>query len=167
MSKVFDPIRARSSVDALAMICVQHPEAAINAAALHEELEAADEQINQLARALREAVEPPTLMGEPVSAEPIAYASSKPERINQLLSARQYRSCLPKNRADFDIPLYASGARPDAASLKRAYEAGWVQCAIWGERDDLITDCDSAAYTRERDSALAKLTARSGQEKQE
>jgi hypothetical protein len=47
---------------------------------------------------------------------------------------------------------------PEPTLLQRAYEAGWVQCATWAERDDLITDCDSGAYTRERDAALAKLT---------
>ncbi len=74
MSKVFDQIRARSSVDALEMIGRQHPETAINSAALREELEAADEQINQLARALRQAMEPPTFMGEPVrQAQPIGF----------------------------------------------------------------------------------------------
>jgi hypothetical protein len=66
-TNIFDAIRARSSVDALGMICRHHPEAEINVKALREELEAADEQINQLARALREAVEPQTFMGEPVS----------------------------------------------------------------------------------------------------
>jgi uncharacterized Zn finger protein (UPF0148 family) len=45
--------------------------------------------------------------GAEMRAEPVAYASSNPARINQLLSARQYQSCLPKNRVDFDIPLYA------------------------------------------------------------
>lgn len=38
--------------------------------------------------------------------QPMAYASSQPWRANQLLSAAQYKSCLPKNRVDFDIPLY-------------------------------------------------------------
>ena len=48
---------------------------------------------------------------------------------------------------------------PGEALLQRAYEAGWVQCATWAERDDLITDCDSPAYARERDAALSKLVA--------
>jgi hypothetical protein len=43
---------------------------------LGEQLDAADEQINQLARALRAEVEPPTFMGEPVSTRgvPLAHA---------------------------------------------------------------------------------------------
>lgn len=45
-----------------------------------------------------------------VSAIPIAWASSVGWRANQLMSAEQYRQCLPKNRADFDVPLYG----PDA-----------------------------------------------------
>jgi hypothetical protein len=65
--KAFDLIRARSSVDALEMLCRSHPECAVNVTALREELDAADEQIAQLARALRAEVEPPTFMGEPVS----------------------------------------------------------------------------------------------------
>jgi hypothetical protein len=45
-----------------------------------------------------------------VSAIPLAWASSIGWRANQLMSAEQYRQCLPKNRADFDVPLYG----PDA-----------------------------------------------------
>ena len=45
-----------------------------------------------------------------VSAIPVAWASSVGWRANQLMSAEQYRQCLPKNRADFDVPLYG----PDA-----------------------------------------------------
>lgn len=58
--------------------------------------------------------------------------------------------------------VFLEAASPDVTPgetlLQRAYEAGWIQCATWAERDDLITDCDSGAYTRERDAALAKLT---------
>jgi hypothetical protein len=111
MSRIqFDQITATSSLDALQGICRDSVEALHNIMALRAMVIDADYTINQLTRALRTEVEPPTLMGEPLSASPIAYASSKPERINQLLSAAQYRSCLPKNRADFDIPLYASGS---------------------------------------------------------
>ena len=39
--------------------------------------------------------------------EPVAWASSDPTRLNQLISAAQYKSALPKNRAHFDMPLYA------------------------------------------------------------
>jgi hypothetical protein len=58
--------------------------------------------------------------------------------------------------------VFLEAASPDVTPgetlLQRAYEAGWIQCATWAERDDLITACDSAAYTRERDAALEKLT---------
>ncbi|OIN06137.1 hypothetical protein BFS86_19735 [Shewanella algae] len=37
----------------------------------------------------------------------VAYASSSEFRKNQLISAAQYNSALPKNRIEFDIPLYA------------------------------------------------------------
>lgn len=40
--------------------------------------------------------------------EPVAWASSKEWRKNQLMSAAQYNSALPKNRTDFDIPLFAA-----------------------------------------------------------
>lgn len=44
------------------------------------------------------------------SAIPIAWTSSVGWRANQLMSAEQYRQCLPKNRADFDVPLYGPEA---------------------------------------------------------
>lgn len=46
------------------------------------------------------------------SSEAFAWASSKPYRKNHLMSAAQYNSALPRNRVDFDIPLFA---RPDAS----------------------------------------------------
>ena len=39
-----------------------------------------------------------------------AWASSKPYRLNHLMSAAQYSNALPKNRVDFDIPLYGPAA---------------------------------------------------------
>jgi hypothetical protein len=39
-----------------------------------------------------------------------AWASSKPYRLNHLMSAAQYTNALPKNRVDFDIPLYGPAA---------------------------------------------------------
>ena len=50
-----------------------------------------------------------------VSAIPIAWASSVGWRANQLMSAEQYRQCLPKNRTDFDVPLYGPDALVNAA----------------------------------------------------
>ena len=49
-------------------------------------------------------------VAQDASAIPIAWASSVGWRANQLMSAEQYRQCLPKNRSDFDVPLYG----PDA-----------------------------------------------------
>ncbi len=40
-----------------------------------------------------------------VSLEIIAYASSSEYRKNQLVSAAQYKSALPKNVVEFDVPL--------------------------------------------------------------
>lgn len=38
--------------------------------------------------------------------EPDAWMSSDPTRANQLMSAAQYKSALPKNRECFDVALY-------------------------------------------------------------
>ena len=54
-----------------------------------------------------------------VSAIPIAWASSVGWRANQLMSAEQYRQCLPKNRTDFDVPLYGPDALVNAAAAER------------------------------------------------
>lgn len=50
---------------------------------------------------------------------PRAWASSVERRINQLLSAAQYDNCLPKNRADFDVPLYDQTVIDAAVSAER------------------------------------------------
>jgi len=39
--------------------------------------------------------------------ELMAYASSQEWRRNHVMSKAQYDNCLPKNRVDFDVPLYA------------------------------------------------------------
>ena len=52
-------------------------------------------------------------------ARPIAWASSVEWRKNQLLSAAQYDNCLPKNRADFDMPLYGQAAIDAAVAAER------------------------------------------------
>lgn len=49
-----------------------------------------------------------------------AWASSKPYRLNHLMSAAQYSNALPKNRVDFDIPLYG----PAAPSLSTSAGGG-------------------------------------------
>lgn len=40
-------------------------------------------------------------------------------------------------------------------TIEQAYEKGWIAAAKWASRDDLIADIGSAAYTNDRDSALA------------
>ena len=53
------------------------------------------------------------------SVRPCAWASSLECRINQILSAAQYDNCLPKNRIDFDVPLYDPCAIDAAVALER------------------------------------------------
>lgn len=40
-------------------------------------------------------------------------------------------------------------------TVEQAYEKGWIAAARWTNRDDLIADIGSAAYTNDRDSALS------------
>ena len=40
-------------------------------------------------------------------------------------------------------------------NLKKAYELGWIQASKWAEREDLIADIGSPAYTKDADAALA------------
>ena len=42
--------------------------------------------------------------------------------------------------------------------MREAYEAGWVECARWANRSDLVSDIDSPAYITDRESALAAIT---------
>jgi hypothetical protein len=127
MSKVFDPIRARSSLDALEMICRQHPECGVNALALSEELAAADEQIEQLARALREAVEPPTFMGEPIAQSKVV-AWFNPANPNAVINAAQYPHVLPKNKVGY-LPCIVAAAGVRATSTDRE----WKEFIAWQE----------------------------------
>jgi len=41
--------------------------------------------------------------------------------------------------------------------LARAYWIGWKNCAGWADRDDLICDEGSSAYSAERDNDLAEM----------
>ena len=66
---------------------------------------------------------------------PRAWASSVEWRTNQLLSAAQYGHCLPKNRADFDVPLY------DQTAIDAAVAAERERCAA-------ICDARSADHWR-------------------
>ena len=61
--------------------------------------------------ALRQALAEDSSGTKQPAQEPVAYASSIDWRKNQLMSKAQFDNCLPKNRVDFDVPLYA---RPQA-----------------------------------------------------
>jgi hypothetical protein len=58
--------------------------------------------------------------------------------------------------------MRAYGAACAAAAVKHAYVAGWVACAEWAKRDDLLADIDSPAFQREFYSALSNLIRSSG-----
>lgn len=57
--------------------------------------------------------------------EPVAFASSDPERANQLWSRAQYDSMLPRNRTRCDIPLITTTQAEAyaAAKVREALEA--------------------------------------------
>lgn len=62
--------------------------------------------------------------------KPVAYACSNPEYVNHLMSVRQFENCLSKNRAKFDVPLYAIPPthavvpiEPTQAMIDAAYKA--------------------------------------------
>ena len=42
-------------------------------------------------------------------------------------------------------------------TIRQAYLLGWIKAARWANRDDLIDDIDSPAYTKDADAALAEL----------
>ena len=62
--------------------------------------------------------------------EAVAYKSSLEWRLNHLMSRRQYDSCLPKNRVDFDVPLYTADQLTKAVqeATARALEAAAKEC---------------------------------------
>ena len=62
--------------------------------------------------------------------EAVAYQSSLEWRLNHLMSRRQYDSCLPKNRVDFDVPLYTADQLTKATqeATARALEAAARVC---------------------------------------
>ena len=68
--------------------------------------------------------------------EPVAWASSLPHRANQLMSAAQYNSCLPKNRSDFDVPLYAAPPSADAQTERDAARYQWLRIRVCGLRNN-------------------------------
>jgi hypothetical protein len=42
----------------------------------------------------------------------------------------------------------------DLQVIRNAYKEGWLVCARWAHRDDLIYDIGTAAYNKDRDAAL-------------
>ena len=72
--------------------------------------------------------------------EPVAYASSVDWRKNHLMSKAQYDNCLPKNRVDFDVPLYTSppASKPWVGLMEEEVD----ECYYWKDRlwttDELV-----------------------------
>jgi len=63
----------------------------------------------------------------------------------------------------FFRPQPSASETPSAVDVSLlAYEAGWMACAEWAERDDLPADTGSYAYCCERDSRLAAIAAQTG-----
>ncbi len=48
----------------------------------------------------------------------------------------------------------------EMSALEDAYDEGWVECAAWASREDLITDCDSKRYDDDRKARLDRLATR-------
>lgn len=66
-----------------------------------------------------------------------------------LLDHKEQRYCPAEQQS-------ATPAATASEADKRAYAAGWTQCAKWADRVDLISDIDSTAYNRDRDNALQR-----------
>ena len=52
--------------------------------------------------------------------------------------------------------MRAYGDAREAAARERYYAAGWIACASWAKRDDLLADIDSPAYIAEFANAIRK-----------
>lgn len=71
------------------------------------------------------------------------------------------------HRATRDEPLVMRGGNieplhPPVADAALAYDAGWIECAEWAGRGDLVSDMDSPAYAKDRERSLAALNQRGG-----
>ena len=83
--------------------------------------------------------------------EAVAYQSSLEWRLNHLMSRRQYDSCLPKNRVDFDVPLYTADQLTQAVqeATARALEAAANEADRWQSAiHDPRYECDCATAIR-------------------
>lgn len=56
-----------------------------------------------------------------------------------------------------EIDEYAAEIERLKGLVSPVYDAGWVGCAVWADRTDLITDCDSHAYEKDKAEALLRL----------
>jgi hypothetical protein len=63
-------------------------------------------------------------------------------------------SLLSFARALLTTASNAGEAAPAAIDVRDAYALGWMHCARWAFRADLIADIDSPIYLRDRDAAL-------------
>lgn len=101
----------------------------------------------------------PTRDAQGQAAQPVAAEGVK-DAIKALEADRDSWAQQASDRLD-DALRFARERDEALASLKAAREegfsAGWRTAANWMNRDDLIADIGSAAYTADRDSAIRRL----------
>lgn len=131
--ETFDAITANSSVDALEAIAGNADTrygAAIsqNVRVLRAHIADADDTIKQLTRALREATEPPTFMGEPVSRPTPAAAAEPhwgitPETLNRHVSPGVSLGHELNRLREYDRAAVAAGVPPEVKALLRMWQS--------------------------------------------
>jgi len=67
-----------------------------------------------------------------------------------------------------ELKLLAAKEQDDAADarmrIEEAYKRGWIECACWAKRDDLLLDFDSPTYISDRNAHLNEVAAMKGGE---
>ena len=63
-----------------------------------------------------------------------------------------------------EIETLTGKSQATNAKIEAAYEAGWVEAACWGKRDDLIADIGSPAYLNDRMAHLDSIYAQAAGE---
>lgn len=81
----------------------------------------------------------------------LAYAEGKEGR-NHDTANGDAQEC----RHRIDMAIAALRSQGQAVAVEDAFNAGWRMAADWAERDDLLADMDSGAYTEGRAAALAQ-----------
>lgn len=81
-----------------------------------------------------------------------AELSQEKEVVAALLAEQDRLQCALNKRHAQVERLQAAGQVLDASEI---YKRGWVACAGWAKRPDLIADIDSPAYANERAARLA------------